>query len=1302
MASLQIGKYKRPGIFVEEYDQSVIASQTVTGITNLVIGVSKQGPINSPVLIQNTNDLQNIFGGIDRNLERKGSYFGRTIAKMLESTPVYAVNLLNTDDTLDKIQYAPLSTATDKTNDSIKEGAYRRFYNTVGFWRRDPDSFLTLTHDNAGYTDRILNLTNVSGNYITVFIFKTTATGFDTTMLNWYGSVDKIPTYVYPTDYASDYMVDVVVVAGDWSNYAVLSNDAQWSKYFDTTGLRKTQVQNFVNDATVTLLKYYQGLSFIPYFRDSNNQNIFIETVINQDTDTTGLFCAFDMDAFETDYPNGKIDLIGNNLLTNNSIVDYNVKSIDFLSYDETITQNVTYTNTRLDKIGAGSTTQVLAIHNGTHSGNTSSTSAQFRLNSLDNNYRTDWYAEEYISGVYRDNQSFSNTSATVRFNWDTNPYNGEDSVPYAIIGGDKVLISATATFTINASDYGSYSSTQSYYTTFKLDTTGTITKVSSLTANTKPSVATSDIVLGYYKLVTNSGKFVTGTTYTDVAVNSTDGYVDLIKGTDYTITSTGVDNTFVITFLSTSGVPSTANYEQYRRIKRSNAIRNVLESTNVSQASMLMNLQDGNDYVKVSLEGMTVTSVTSTTANKSITVKTNLGLEETTFTAVVNSIADNFVLYAKDDEQLFSDYQMKTVDTISTTLVGTSSYGIVAKYSDMYQDFYNGNINTGDYFYANILGSVTNMVYPVSVNIDFADISGTSYMIVSGTNSEAPFDPSSYNKIIVPDSTLNTGILNVAPTDPSSLATSLGYPDYVYAYEVSEAVMEETLTNVSIIQDGSTKYFLAMSLDSSDNLTVNITDSSLSTWQEGLGDILDLNQTLLVNSNDSNYEQSLELEIPANYTQSPNKVLVNAVRYSEISVGDFLEAYVDETMLEIGQVPKKLTRIIKKQLYSGDTSLVEITCDAQILKQQVGSKYQSMRYTSIDNYVNTYKAITLKGFRIREASLPDGTEDRQTEILNLVAKGTPLFKALTNKEAFDFRYLIDSFGLGLIANSKQQLMDICGARLNCLGFLNMPSIKAFKNSSSPSFVNSEGVLQVSYIAQGGDPQSSPAFLYSFGEGKGTTCAGYFTPYLTVSDNGRPLSVPPAMFAASTYMRKLNSGLTSIVPWTIAAGITEGRITGIAGLEIDYTPEDIEYLNQAQMNPIVVKKNRGWCIETENTAQTLYKSALSYLHVREVLIELENQLTTMLQDFQWKFNTADIRAEIKLRADVICAQFVNQNGLYNYFNKCDSENNTPDLIDNQVGVLDTYVEPIKGLQVIVNNITVLKTGAIQSGGFTTL
>jgi hypothetical protein len=99
------------------------------------------------------------------------------------------------------------------------------------------------------------------------------------------------------------------------------------------------------------------------------------------------------------------------------------------------------------------------------------------------------------------------------------------------------------------------------------------------------------------------------------------------------------------------------------------------------------------------------------------------------------------------------------------------------------------------------------------------------------------------------------------------------------------------------------------------------------------------------------------------------------------------------------------------------------------------------------------------------------------------------------------------------------------------------------------------------------------------------------------------------------------------------------------------------------------------------------------------LIELERELSRMLLDFQWQFNTSEIRSEIKMRADMICETFVSRNGLYNYFNKMDEENNTAEIIDNQIGVLDTYVEPIKGMGIIVNNVTILRTGAIDSGGF---
>jgi hypothetical protein len=243
--AIQIGKYKRPGIFLEETDNSVFSAPTVEGLTNLVIGVSKKGPVNTPIRLTNVSDLEAVFGQLDRNLERKGSFFHRTVSKMLETTPVYAMNLLLTDDTLDTIEYKSLSSSALYLNDVKREGPYRRFFDTTGFWKRDSESFINLTKSNVGYNDRAINITNLSDRFVSVFIVKTAVSGFDRTLLEWYGSVEKMPAYVNAQDYASDYMVDVVVIGGDWTNYAALAVDSRWSSYFNASGLIKTQIRNF-------------------------------------------------------------------------------------------------------------------------------------------------------------------------------------------------------------------------------------------------------------------------------------------------------------------------------------------------------------------------------------------------------------------------------------------------------------------------------------------------------------------------------------------------------------------------------------------------------------------------------------------------------------------------------------------------------------------------------------------------------------------------------------------------------------------------------------------------------------------------------------------------------------------------------------------------------------------------------------------------------------------------------------------------------------------------------------------------
>ncbi len=1407
--AIQIGKYKRPGIFIEEFDQSVIVTPTVTGTTTFVAGFSRKGPVNTPVLLQTVQDLERVFGTTDRNMERKGSYFHRTVAKLLESNPVFAMNLLLTSDTLDTLEYKTVSTRSDKFNDIVREGAYRRFFDTTGFWKKDTDAFINLVSDDLGAADRLLSFTNMSDKYISIFVFKTKLTGFDRQLIEYYGSADKVPTYLNPADYASDYMVDVIVVAGDWSNYAQLAVDNKWSQYFTTTGLDKNLIRDFANDRNVNLLAYYEGLSMIPFFRDNNGRNIFIETIINNDTDRTGLFCAFDMDKFEKDYPTGMVDLIGNNLLQADGIINNGQFDIDFLSYNTSILDLVEYTATPLDLVDG--TQHVFAL------GASAANEGSLMKQPWGSTRRTTHFAEDFIAGVRYDEvtEDFTSSTASIIIGYELfTPALGGLTVsnPYAFNNGRALDVTvngttASGTFSILSSTFPVSTVTASYTSVAHIDSTTGQVKITNNISGTAPTLPANDVVLNYFTFsvvngffvpnsvnvsdvgilspedpdqltfVFSGGPTVSGTTVSFVygataqtpilsgttslpgflnQIHTTlssgifgvtvsgsslvftaptgtytqfngfpisltfsndggstfsvtspvsltqsfsggvgEGFNELDLNTDYTIqdlTSGGVAK-IRVTVLDTANVDSASAYESRRKIRLFRNMLSIFDSSDIVKVAMI---KDVTTREKFLLENATISNIVDSTIQ-------NRSFELTLGTSSVpqDILNGNLVFYKIDNELTLGASSLITKNTEGVV----AGQGVVAKYSTLRQNFTDGGVNTGDFFYHNLIEGF----YPnPSIRVVFQNEGTQSYVVFSdlNLNSKYPTWPQTLDKFQVYGAVDNSGVIqidnntNVASQllDPVTGVTySVQSADY-RAYKVVSDVIDEDLSGIQILfnRNDNEQFYLKMYTEN-DVLRVDYTDSTLSSTQS-----IDVtaNNTFVVNSNKTNYKQTIEIEVPAGYTQVANKILVNASRYTEVKVGDYLEAYVDPTIpVQAGEITRNLTKIVSKRAYAPDPTLSEITCDAPIEKINFGGDLQTLRYTTIEDYVTTYQAIPLKGFRVREASMPDGTEARQQSILNLVAKGTTLFKAITNKEAIDFRYLIDSFGLGLIERSKQQLVDICGERLDCFGFINMPSIKSFKNSSSPSFVNSEGVVQTSFIAQGGDPQSSPAFLYSFGDGKGVSSVGYFLPYVTVNDNGRPTDVPPAMMVATTYLRKINTNTTAIVPWTIAAGVTNGRVTNIAGIELNFTPEDIENLNGAQMNPIVFKRNRGYVIETENTSQTLYRSALSFIHVREVLIELERELSAMLLEFQWRFNTAEVRAEIKLRADVICEKYVNKNGLFNYFNKCDEENNTSEIIDNQIGVLDTYVEPIKGMGVIVNNITILRTGAIAAGGF---
>ena len=1227
-----LGKYKRPGIFIEEINASIIELPVQDVLINLVPGFSKKGPFNAPIYITNPNDFEAIFGEDDRRLENKGSYFHKTVKQMLKSGPVWSLNLLSTDPNRDKLEWQTISVSAQYENSTVNSTAYELFFNRQDFWERDTDAFLDIVKNNNGGVqddNRLFHITNMGDKDITVFMFKSDITGFDITAEEWYGGRDKVPLYMDYREWISDYLASVVVIAGDWTDYRTLANDTIFSSYFNKNGLIKGQVSNFVNERTVTVLASYD-VSLIPYFKDLNDRDMYIKNVINNNTDKTGLFCTYNEDALlEADFKLGNLDIIGDVL------VGQDFTSINFMSYDATLKEALTYSNKYLDSANNVFSNTATELNNLTVSGGT----------------RTGAYTNGHTYGIYTLTGSTITGATETKIYFDTTTAN-----PYYVLNGSvyepdfaysyATLTAITQTTTTYASKIDVLYLTNDNTTISVLNGVESTSNVSLPTAIAPDYTYSlnSTIILGY---VSHSKS---GSTYTaiytpvtvDVGLGDNFGFIPIDEFTFTSNTEGSIDNYNVqLDFLGTSGMTGIYNDYDYLRI---NHLFNEMDTYITTDKTVLIKYSSGATSGATD-DGYSLSDKTPITGRAVVdsTTSANAIIRLYVETPSDYMSGTSFLMYYNDDEFVLQDdttARLKTVyqevTQIPQVTLEDSLYnvGVVGKYSTFYQNYYNGIINSFDYFWVD-----------------------------NDSGSTVPTDDKVYLKIFLDQSSILTVDFQI-------------YDGTVYTYK------------------------------------------AVDNWNA------DYSKQLIIYSDKSNWRQSIEIESwVSDDLTTVQQISIDKTRYSEIKRGDFLEAYYDTDnwtapagagYLE-GSVPRKFTRIIDIKNSTSDTSLKTLYTDAPIRLTDTNLTtgttqvdYQTFTYQSIDVYVDEYVGLKISPFLVHQDSIPDGSDSRQNSILDVLTMDNNLAKALADKNKISWRYLVDPWGLGLEPDDgfgcKQQLIDLTGLKLNALGFINMPSAKDFRNSSNPSFVNDDGSLNMEYVRKGADESKNPDYLYQFatkhGQIDGRSTAGYFFPYVRIYDNGIPKWFPPSSYAATTYMQKFVSSIAGFVPWTICAGITNGRINGITKTEIDFNNTDLENLHQMGANPIVYKLNNGYCINDESTAQVFPFSSLSFLHSREVLIELENRLYDMLLRYQWAFNTPEVRAEIKYRADKISKEMLDGDAFYDFKNVCDETNNTDYIIDLQMGVLDTYVEIIKGMGIIVNNITILKKGDIQSGGFT--
>lgn len=311
------------GFYFLLQDNSEVASVPASSQMRLVFINTKKGPVNSLIYIQkgDKSGFKAIFGDIDRREERKGNFSVRTCLWALERGPILVCNLRKFDDELDKAGVIGLSTSLNKSNNIATTLPYRMLFNTERLWWSDPTQLLG--HDEVSGQ---LTLANVGSQDVSIFIRKSKAKGFDTTIADWFKRLGKeVPSYMNPSDYVSDSMVDVFVFKTNFGDNIRNQGNENYGYLFDESGLKPEHEEGGRIYDTLDILSgiadaqyiaRYTG-SLIPGMVDSQGNSMQIQLALNGATNRTGILSMFDEDAAEDAGDNGKlaIDLVGHSII---------------------------------------------------------------------------------------------------------------------------------------------------------------------------------------------------------------------------------------------------------------------------------------------------------------------------------------------------------------------------------------------------------------------------------------------------------------------------------------------------------------------------------------------------------------------------------------------------------------------------------------------------------------------------------------------------------------------------------------------------------------------------------------------------------------------------------------------------------------------------------------------------------------------------------------------------------------------------------------------------------------------------
>lgn len=349
-------------------------------------------------------------------------------------------------------------------------------------------------------------------------------------------------------------------------------------------------------------------------------------------------------------------------------------------------------------------------------------------------------------------------------------------------------------------------------------------------------------------------------------------------------------------------------------------------------------------------------------------------------------------------------------------------------------------------------------------------------------------------------------------------------------------------------------------------------------------------------------------------------------------------------------------------------------------------------------NAYNTLKPkpVYLEGYTYTTSPVTNLKEkiDWHKSILKTLTEYKGLRRALLNKSNIDFRYIVDTFEAypetGTSSDDAEQdttksmLSYLAKQKESALAILNFPSVRNFVKYSDTITYLTNNVFDINKVVK----------LYKLpSNAEGASFCAFYTP-LKFTDGYIDTIVPSAGLVSNLFMQKY----ASRQPYYIIAGPNYGLISsnGLVGPDYNYSNDELQIIEPFGVNCMIYRPGFGTFINANQTAKQTPVSALSKVHVRELVIYLQDEIEKVLQSYQWEFNNTTTRNAILDKANQICARVAANGGIQAYLNVMDESNNTPDVIDNEMAILSTHIEPGRGCGKMIQELTIYRTGELSS------